>query len=176
MFHLNGLKLGVATASAQIEGGNVGSNWNYYSDLGKITDGSNVNRACDHWNRYVEDIALLKSLNIKYYRMSIEWARIEIRPGVFDEDAINHYRDEMIRMKNEGIEILLTLYHFSHPQWFELMGSFEKKENIPIFLRFVSKVVNAFGDLVSEFCTLNEPNVYAVNGFFFGEWLQEKNH
>lgn len=174
MLKLGNLRLGVATASAQIEGGEVGSNWNAYSDAGKIYDGSNVKRAADHWNRYVEDIELLDQLRIRDYRMSVEWARLEPQPGVFDEQAFAHYRDEIQCMQAKGIRVLLTLYHFSHPQWFEEMGSFEKLENIPIFLRFVDQVVLRLGDLVEDYCTLNEPNVYAVNGYFFGEWLQEE--
>lgn len=176
MLNLKGLKLGVATASAQIEGGEINSNWNTYSDLGKITDGSNVKRANDHWNRYHEDINILEELGIKYYRMSVEWARIEPENGKFSEDAILHYIDEIESMKSKGIEVLLTLHHFSHPQWFEDLKSFEKVENIDIFIRFVDFVVKRLGHLVSNFCTINEPNVYAVNGYFFGEWLQEEKN
>lgn len=175
MFRLkDGFRLGVATASAQIEGGDVGSNWNTYSDAGKITDGSNVNRAGDHWNRYQEDIALLNKLKIKDYRMSVEWARIEPKQGQFNKDAIDHYRHEIQLMKDLGIEILLTLHHFSHPQWFEDLGGFEKEKNVDIFIKFVAYVVKNLGDLVSDYCTINEPSVFAVNGYFFGEWLNEE--
>ncbi len=142
------MKLGVATASAQIEGGEVNSNWNTYSDAGKIVDGSNVKRANDHWRRYTEDIALLEELHIKHYRMSLEWARIEPKRGVFDQTAIEHYRDEISMMRDRGIEVLVTLHHFSHPQWFEDLGAFEKKENVPIFLNYVEYVVRLLGSLM----------------------------
>lgn len=168
------LKFGVATASAQIEGGAVGSNWNHYSDAGKIRDHSNIRRATDHWNRYEEDIELLDELGIRYYRMSVEWARIEPQEGQWNPEAIAHYRREIQLMRDRGIEVLLTLYHFSHPQWFEDRGAFTRKENIPIFLRFVEYTVEALGDLIPAYCTLNEPNVYAVNCFLFVEWLNEE--
>ena len=168
--------LGVATASAQIEGGEPASNWNHYSDAGKISDGSNIKRANQHWERYPEDIALLEQLGIRYYRMSVEWARIEPEEGKFSKEAILHYRDEISRMHEHGIQVLLTLYHFSHPQWFEEKGAFTKEENIDIFLRYVAYTVDKLGDLVSDYCTLNEPNVYAVNSFFFGEWLNEEKN
>ncbi len=168
------LKLGTASASAQIEGGEINSNWNTYSDAGKILDGSNVKRANDHWNRYEEDIDLLDQLDIRYYRMSLEWARIEPVQGTFDYDAILHYRDEISKMKEKGIEVLVTLHHFSHPQWFEDLGAFAKKENIPIFLKYVEYAVKQLGDLIPAYCTINEPNVYAVNCFLFGEWLNEE--
>lgn len=176
MIDLKGIKLGVASASAQIEGGHVFSNWNVYSDQNKITDGSNVARANDHWNRYQEDIEIMDELEIKYYRMSVEWARIEPSPGKFNFEAIEHYRHEISLMKKKSIHVLLTLHHFSHPYWFEKLKSFEKIENITYFLRYVAYVVHHLGDLVQDFCTINEPNVYAVNGYFFGEWLQEEKN
>ena len=172
----NNLQLGVATASAQIEGGEVGSNWNTYSDAGKISDGSNIKRANDHWNRYKEDAELLSSLGIRNYRMSVEWARIEPKQGEFDYGAIQHYRKEIQYLHSLGISVLVTLYHFSHPQWFEDMGAFASAKNIDVFLRFVHFTVEQLGDLVSEWCTLNEPNVYAVNSFMLGEWLNEEKN
>lgn len=170
----NNLQLGVATASAQIEGGNVGSNWNTYSDNGKISDGSNINRANDHWNRYKEDIDLLVELGIKNYRMSIEWSRVEPNKNEFSYEAIEHYRDEILLMQSKGINVLVTLYHFSHPQWFEDMGGFANSKNIDTFLQYVEFTVEQLGDIVSEWCTLNEPNVYAVNTYLLGEWLNEE--
>ncbi|MGF0040365.1 glycoside hydrolase family 1 protein [Peptoniphilaceae bacterium SGI.131] len=176
MLELKDLKLGVASASAQIEGGEVNSNWNTYSDLNKITDGANIKRATDHWNRWKEDADLLDELEIKHYRMSLEWARIEPKQGEFDQAVMDRYLEEILYLKNKGIEVLLTLYHFSHPQWFEDLNSFEKEENIDIFLRFVDYVIRQVGAYVKDFCTINEPNVYAVNSYFFGEWLQEEKN
>lgn len=169
-------RFGVATASTQIEGGRVGSNWNHYSDLGKIKDGSNVARANDHFNRVEEDTALLASLGLKDYRMSVEWARIEPENGVFSEAAFAHYRKELEGLHAAGIRPLMTFYHFSHPLWFEEMGAFTKRENVHIFLRFVEACMDAFGDLVADYVTLNEPNVYAVNCYLFGEWAPEKKN
>lgn len=174
MLDIKGIYLGVATASSQIEGGEVGSNWNAYSDAGKITDGSNVKRAADHWNRYEEDIALMKELGVKHCRMSLEWSRLEPVQGQFDDAAFEHYRKEIQLMKDLGIHVLLTFYHFSHPIWFEDLKSFEKEDNIPIFLAYVQEVVKRLGDLVDDYCTINEPNVYAVNSYFLAEWLHEE--
>jgi beta-glucosidase len=69
---------------------------------------------------------------------------------------------------------MLTLHHFTNPLWFEDMGAFEHEDSPGIFLSFVKKAVESFGDLVSEYITINEPNVYATNSLFFGEWPPEK--
>jgi beta-glucosidase len=54
--------------------------------------------------------------------------------------------------------------------WFEEKGGFTKFENAHYYLRLVRLCVRYFGDLVSEYITINEPNVYAVNSWLFGEW------
>jgi len=73
-------------------------------------------------------------------------------------------------MKEKGIAPLLTLHHFTHPLWFEEMGGFANPENIPIFLKFVAYAIRTFGDLVEEYITINEPNVFAVQGYYAGEF------
>lgn len=165
-----GFRLGVATASTQIEGGFVDSNWTNFCDEGHIKDNSHCGIATDHYNRYLEDARLLKEMGIKDYRFSLEWARIEPELGQFSYAALNHYRVELLVLKEMGIKPLLTFYHFSHPMWFEELGGFTKKENSIYFLEYVAEVLKVLGDLVDEYVTINEPNVYAVQSYFFGEW------
>lgn len=170
----DGFRLGVATASTQIEGGHVNSNWNDFSDAGKIRDGTNVARANQHYRLYKEDAALLHSLGIKDYRLSIEWARIEPAEGHYDQAALNHYRDELLLLQAYDVRPLITFHHFSHPRWFEEKGSFTKQENVACFLRFIEVCLESFGDLCADYVTLNEPNVFAVNGYLFAEWPPEQ--
>jgi beta-glucosidase len=167
-------RLGVATASTQIEGGDAGSNWNAFSAEGKIKDGSDVSRATQHYRLFREDADLLASLNIRDYRMSLEWARIEPEEGVFSDEVLQHYREELLYLKNLGITPLITFYHFSHPLWFEAKGSFAKRENIGFYLRFIERCLARLGDLCSDYITLNEPNVFASMGYLSGEWPPEE--
>ncbi len=162
--------MGSATAGAQIEGGITKSNWYKWCIDGHIKDGSTCIRANDHWNRYSEDIGWMKILNQQVYRMSVEWSRIEPRKGEFDQDAIFHYRDEITELIRNGIRPLVTLHHFSHPLWLVEEGEFENEKVVELFERYVTYVVSNLGDLVSEYITINEPNVYGVLGYYFGEW------
>lgn len=162
--------MGSATAAAQIEGGNSGNNWYRWSEQGTIRDGSSFLREDDHWNRYREDVALLKSLGHKVYRMSLEWSRIEPRKGEFDAVAMKHYRDEIELLVQNGIRPLVTLHHFTHPLWLCDEGEFETEDVVPLFVRYVRYVVENIGDLVAEYITINEPNVYVANGYIFGIW------
>jgi len=166
----SGMKLGVATAATQIEGGDRNNSWFDWSLKGKILDKSSPLRANDHYVRYREDTALLKKMGIQIYRFGVEWSRIEPEPGVFDENVLFHYKQELTLLKEMGIEPLVTLHHFTNPVWFEKLGGFENSDSVKIFLRFVKKVVSYFGDYANEYITINEPNVYAVNGYYFGIW------
>jgi len=164
------IELGVASAAAQIEGGNLRHTWNDWYGKGHIKDGSNPARACDHWRRWQEDIDLMAHMGIKHYRFSIEWARLEPENGFYDGSAAVQYRDMILYMKEKGITPLLTLHHFTHPLWFEEMGGFANPENIPVFLKFVAYAIRTFGDLAEEYITINEPNVFAVQGYYAGEF------
>ena len=169
-FSLDGMLLGAASAATQIEGGELGHNWNDWYHQGKIKDGSDPARANDHYHRWKEDADLMADMGLQIYRMGIEWARIEPQEGQFDKEAVRHYRKELSYLKSLGIRPLLTIHHFTNPMWFEEKGGFSKFENSKYYLRLVRLCVRYFGDLVSEYITINEPNVYAVNSWFFGEW------
>ena len=162
--------IGTASAATQIEGGNLDHSWMDWRRKGHITDNTSPARANDHYNRWREDAGLMHELGMQICRLGVEWARVEPKEGVFDEAAISHYIHEIELLESYGIKVLVTLHHFSNPMWFEAMGAFEKKENITFFIRYVEKIVSAFGPLVCEYITINEPNVYAVNGYFFGIW------
>ena len=164
------LSLGVSSAATQIEGGDCSHNWNAWYHKDKIKDQSNPARATDHYNLWKQDADLMAGMKIQNYRLGIEWARICPKEGEVDEATIDHYRNEMLYLKEKGISVLLTVHHFTNPMWFEDKGGFLKKENLQYFLDFVSLVVEAFGDIVSEYITINEPNVYATNSYYFGEW------
>ncbi|NTV90949.1 MAG: glycoside hydrolase family 1 protein [Clostridiales bacterium] len=165
-----GFLMGTATAATQIEGGDTNNCWYDWSLKGRISDGSMSTRANDHWNRFKQDIDLMTDLKHEVYRMGLEWSRIEPEKGVFDEAAVKHYREELIYLKSKGIKPLLTLHHFSNPLWLEAMGGFENEASVGCFTSYVSYVIEQLGDLVEEYVTINEPNVYFTNGYIFGSW------
>lgn len=168
-FKIN-MMFGAASAATQVDGGELNHSWNYWYKAGHIKDGSNPARANDHYNRYEEDIALMKELGLKTYRLGVEWARLEPEEGKFSDEAAAHYRGVIEKLIETNIVPLLTLHHFTNPMWFENKGGFLKEENCAIFLRFVEFCIKSFGPLVSDYITINEPNVFAMLGYFAGEW------
>ena len=165
-----GFALGVAAAAAQIEGNIPNSSWYDWYKKGHIKDGSDPNEATRHYERFREDAALLGKMGIEHYRMGLEWSRLEPEEGVFAEEEFDRYREELKALKSNGVQVLLTLHHFSNPLWFESTGAFLRKDAVAVFLRFVKKAVEELGAYIEEYITVNEPNVYAMNGYFAGSW------
>jgi beta-glucosidase len=166
-----GFLWGTATAAHQVEGNNRNSDWwEFEQKPGRIANGDTSEVACDHYHRYREDFALLRELNQNAHRLSIEWARIEPVEGDFDSRQLRHYRDVLGDLREQGIEPMVTLHHFSNPSWFAHKGGWSTDGAAHAFLPFVNRVVEELGDLVGLWCTINEPSIYAANGWVTGEF------
>ncbi len=178
----SGFLWGSATSAHQAEGYCYNNNWflfeNEKDENGKprIKEGQKAGIAADHWNRYKEDIQLMKSLGLNAYRFSIEWSKVEPEEGKFDEAVLDHYEKVIDELKANKIEPMVTLHHFTNPIWFEKQGAFTKENSPKKFARYVAKVYKRLSKKVTYWCTINEPTVYAFNGYFFGEFPPaEKN-
>lgn len=122
--------------------------------------------ACDHYNRFEEDLDLAKQLGLTAYRFSIEWSRIEPEPGVLNTEALNHYIDVIRACKARGIEPIVCLWHWCHPLWFEREGAWLSNCAAWYFTQYVQMVVRGLqGEGVRTWLVLNEPEVYALLGY-----------
>ena len=152
---------GSATAGHQIEGDNVNCQW-YHQELANTDpDFEPSGKACTSWELYKEDVELLKALGHKAYRFSIEWSRIEPEKGRRDPAALARYIDLLERLKAAGIFTCVTLWHFTHPQWFEADGGFSKAENLDYFKQHIEFLVPKIAHLVDSWCVMNEFNLGA---------------
>lgn len=158
---------GSATASYQVEGGIENNDWAKAAREGRVpTCGS----ACEHYQRYEEDFTTAKLLGHNAHRFSVEWARIEPQEGKFDSEAILHYRRVLQSLHDKQIKPFVTIWHFTLPLWFSESGGFERHDAPEIFARYSAFVVKELGDLCEHFSTMNEPNVFASNGWLRGTW------
>jgi beta-glucosidase len=155
---------GVATSAHQVEG-NCNCQWIDFEKKKNLEQSAN---ACEHITRYKEDIKLIKNLGVHAYRFSIEWSKIEPKEGQFNQEAINHYHNLIDNLIANNIIPVITLHHFTHPVWFEDKKGFEREENIKYFVRFSQKMFNEYSAKVPMWCTLNEPGVFAFQGYFRG--------
>ena len=164
-----GFLWGTATAAHQVEGGNQNSDWWRWEERpGAIANGDRSGAASDHWNRYPEDLDRAVALGQNAYRFSVEWARIEPQPGVYDEAALAHYREVTEACRTRGLEPMVTLFHFTLPQWLADLGGFEDPGAVARFEAYTRKVAAALGDQVQLWCTVNEPVVYLAAGYLAG--------
>jgi beta-glucosidase len=166
-----GFLWGTASAAHQVEGDDRNCDWwEFEQQPGRIKGGDTSVVACDHYHRYREDFKLLRELNQNAHRLSIEWSRIEPAEGEFDSRQIRHYRDVLGDLREQGIEPMVTLHHFTSPLWFARKGGWTNREASRAFLPYVIRMADELGDLVGMWCTINEPNIYAANGWIAGEF------
>lgn len=165
-----GFELGTASAATQIDGDCKNSNWYDWYLKGHIKDGAAPDIATGHRQFLETDTELMASMGLRHYRFGIEWARVEPNPGEFSNEEFNKIREEIKLLHKHKIQVLLTIHHFSNPLWFEKSGGFLREDCVDIFLRLTENVVEKLGDLVNEYITINEPNVYAVSGFMTGDF------
>jgi beta-glucosidase len=104
------------------------------------------------------------------HRFSVEWSRIQPEPGRWDEDALERYRMMARGMAERGIMPLVTLHHFSDPLWLYDQCGWEMPGIVPTFEKYVRKVVEALKEYVTCWVTINEPNIYALNGYVTGDF------
>lgn len=149
---------GTSTSAHNVEGNNKNNQWWKWE---KETDLEKSGIACDHYNRYREDIDLMAELGYNAHRFSIEWSRIEPRKGQFDEKEIEHYKDVVNYMKEKGIEPVPMLHHYTNPLWFMNEGGWIKEKNIEYFIEFVRKIADEFE--FDYWLTIDEPMVYAFS-------------
>lgn len=166
-----GFLWGTASAAHQVEGDNRSSDWwEWEQETGHVVNGDTSALACDSYHRYREDFALLREMNQNAHRLSIEWSRIEPTEGSFDSRQIRHYRDVLGDLREQGISPMVTLHHFTSPQWFARKGGWTVPGSAHAFMPFVHRVVDELGDLVALWCTINEPSIYGANGWITGEF------
>jgi len=114
---------GAATAAYQIEGawaenGKGESIWDRFAHTpGKIRNGDSGDVASDHYHRWQEDIALMKSIGLKSYRLSLAWSRILPNGrGKVNQAGLDFYDKLIDGLLEAGIRPLVTLFHWDLPQ------------------------------------------------------------
>ena len=155
----NGFLWGAATAGHQIEGNNVNSDWWARE---QVTPGMDLSGdACDSYHRYGEDIALLAEAGLDSYRFSFEWSRIEPIEGGFSRAELAHYRRMIDTCLEAGVTPVVTLQHFTTPQWFAEAGGWSAPDASEKFARYVAEACTVL-DGVEWVATMNEPNMQAA--------------
>lgn len=194
---------GAATSAHQIEGG-LENNWSkwekkhaetesrlYQQGKKEFLDNSigavNIKEACkydnyisgkaaDSFNRYKEDVQILKSLGLNSYRFSVDWSRIEPEKGKYSEEGLKYYRNLINELKEDGIEPFLTCWHWPVPLWLEEEGGLEAENIVKYFEKYVEVLGENFGQDVKSWITINEPTAISLCGYLEGKWPPAKRN
>jgi beta-glucosidase len=166
---------GAATAAYQIEGasrvdGKGESIWDRFARTpDKVQNGDTGDVACDSYHRYAEDISLLQQLNLKSYRFSISWPRIQADGrGVANARGLDYYKRLADATLAAGIRPLATLYHWDLPQALEDAGGWPERDTAARFADYAEIMVRALGDRVKHWVILNEPKTFSAVGYWYG--------
>ncbi|MEI8231372.1 MAG: family 1 glycosylhydrolase, partial [Actinomycetes bacterium] len=170
-----GFNWGSATASYQVEGafdvaGRSASIWDTFSKTpGKVVRGETGDVACDHYNRYLEDIQIMKDLGMQTYRFSIAWPRIMPNgTGEVNQEGIDFYNRLIDALLEAGIQPTATLYHWDLPQVLQDKGGWANRDIVQQFADYATVCAEAFGDRVANWITINEPWCVTWLGNFWG--------
>ncbi|AIS63939.1 glycoside hydrolase family 1 protein [Listeria ivanovii] len=125
--------------------------------------------ASDHYHHYLEDIALMKEAGFTSYRFSIAWPRIypddSFEPNQLGIDFYNHLIDALVK---NGIEPIVTLYHYDMPVWVdEKYDGWYGRGIIDAFDQYARTCFKEFGDRVKYWLSINEQNMQIC----YGDWL-----
>lgn len=164
---------GSASAAYQIEGawdkdGKGPSVWDIYTKIpGTTFKGTNGDVAVDHYDRYKEDVALMKEMGLKAYRFSISWPRIYPKgKGELNQRGLDFYNNLIDELIKNDIEPIITLYHWDLPQaLMDEYNGWESRKIIEDFNNYAVTLFKAFGDRVKYWVTLNEQNIFIKLGY-----------
>ena len=172
----DGFTWGASTAAYQVEGapaldGKGPSVWDTFSHTpGKVRGGDTGDIACDSYHRYREDVALLASLGLDAYRLSISWPRVQPGGrGPVNTKGLDYYRALLDELGEHDIATTVTLYHWDLPQELQDAGGWAVRDTAERFAEYAALTAEALGDRVARWITLNEPQVVSTNGYRNGD-------
>ncbi len=159
---------GTATAAHQVEGGLWNNDWWAWEHAQGTPCAEPSGDACDHYHRYPDDLTMLGELGFNAYRFSVEWSRVEPEPGEFSTVALDHYAAMAETCRRNGLKPIVTLHHFTTPRWVAEGGGWAEPVTADRFAGYAGRVATRLEGLVDTYCTINEPNIVATNGYLTG--------
>ena len=117
--------------------------------------------ASDQYHHYKEDVALMKEMGFKAYRFSIAWSRVfPDGTGPVNEKGIRYYHNLIDELRSNGIEPIVTLYHYDLP-WalVERYGGWMDRRVVADFEAYARYVISEFEDKVKYWTTINEQSI-----------------
>lgn len=181
-------RFGAATAAAQIEDGLARNDWHFWTEPveeGGLGNSVPIGESVQGFSRAVDDVAIMTELGLDAYRFSMDWSRIEPERDVISEEGLAHYDAFLDTLVAAGIRPMVTVHHFSNPIWVDdfrqpacAADAAPGDENLcgwshatggPLIAEELAEhaalLAQRYGDVVDEWCTLNEPVNYLIASY-----------
>ncbi|XP_077227217.1 beta-glucosidase 22-like [Tasmannia lanceolata] len=161
---------GAATSAYQVEGaaaedGRTPSIWDTFTHAGKMADKSTGDIASDQYHKYKEDVKLMTDIGLDAYRFSISWSRLLPNGrGAINPKGLEYYNNLIDELISHGIQPHVTIFHMDLPQALE--DEYEgwlSPKIVKDFTAFAEVCFREFGDRVTHWTTINQPNVLAMS-------------
>jgi beta-glucosidase len=170
-----GFLWGAATAAYQVEGawnegGKGESIWDKFTHtVGKVKGGTTGDVACDEYHLYPQDMALAKRLNLKSYRFSISWPRIQpTGTGAPNMKGIDYYSRLVDTMLANGMRPFCTIYHWDLPQGLEERGGWPNRDLANYYADYAGILAKHLGDRITVWAPFNMPWSFTYMGYGVG--------
>uniref|UniRef100_A0ACD5XXE9 Uncharacterized protein n=1 Tax=Avena sativa TaxID=4498 RepID=A0ACD5XXE9_AVESA len=170
-----GFTFGAGTSAYQVEGaaaedGRMPSIWDTFTHQGYAPDKATADIAADQYHHYKDDVKLMHKMGLDAYRFSIAWGRlIPDGRGRMNPKGLEYYNNLIDELLRHGIEPHVTLYHFDLPQ--SLQDEYDgllSPRFVEDFTAYADACFRSFGDRVTHWVTVNEPNIETISGFGSG--------
>lgn len=170
-----GFVLGVGTSAFQTEGavaegGRGPSIWDQFVHTpGRVHRGDTADITCDSYHRMEADLDIIADLGVDAYRFSVSWPRVlpEGR-GNANPRGLEYYKHLIYGLRQRAIMPVVTLYHWDLPLALEAAGGWPERKTVGYFVDYVRTVVEALGDGVGMWITINQPQSCAMDGYGTG--------
>lgn len=150
---------GASTAGHQVDGGDTAADTTFLEGVTPSVFKEPAGKACNSWERWEDDLDLVKGMGLNSYRFSVEWARIEPEEGKIDQSALDHYDRMVDGCLERGIDPAITLCHFTIPSWFAAKGGWLNHDAPSMFADECVRVLDRIGDRAVLAVTFNEPDL-----------------
>lgn len=150
---------GASTAGHQVDGGDTAADTTFLEGVTPSVFKEPAGKACNSWERWEDDLDLVKKIGLNSYRFSVEWARIEPEEGKIDQSALDHYDRMVDGCLERGIDPAITLCHFTIPSWFAAKGGWLNHDAPSMFADECVRVLDRIGDRAVLAVTFNEPDL-----------------
>ncbi|CAM0884546.1 unnamed protein product [Alopecurus aequalis] len=166
---------GAATSAYQYEGavaedGRSPSIWDTFTHAGQMADKSTGDVGADGYHKYKDDVKLMVDTNLEAYRFSISWSRlIPNGRGAVNPKGLEYYNNLIDELVKQGIQVHVMLCHLDFPQVLDdEYGGWLSPKIVEDFTAFADVCFKEFGDRVSSWTTIDEPNVSAIGSYDSG--------